>query len=78
MERITSVKSIWGVTDPRDKSELNDIYFSTSLDELATMFVGGVDPVEENLTIYTDQDAAHDDALERLLRRDLIAQRKDS
>lgn len=58
----------WMVTDPTPVSELGDICFQTSLEDLVLQIKGGLD-LKENPTIFTAQDDARLEARKRLLVR---------
>lgn len=58
----------WVVTDPTRCSELGDIFFEASLEDLLLQFRGGL-RIEDNPTIFTEREEAETDARRRLAAR---------
>jgi hypothetical protein len=71
--KITRKDSFWIVTDPTPESTLGDICHETNLESFENIVIGhGMDRSrlsDDNLTIYTDETEAHDDAMKRLAAR---------
>lgn len=55
----------WVVIDPKDNCELEDIVFQASLRDLDLQFKGGLQ-IEENPTLFTDEQEARYEAYGRL------------
>ena len=55
----------WVVIDPNKDSELDDIVFQASLRDLDLQFKGGL-KIEENPTLFTDEQEAMHEAYGRL------------
>lgn len=64
--RIDAKTPIWVVTDPSPHSMLPDVCFQTTLDGLRLQFAGGL-TMDEHPAVFTEEDAAHEDAKNRLL-----------
>ena len=61
----------WMVTDPTPVSELGDICFQTSLEDLVLQIKGGLE-LKENPTIFTAEDDARLEGRKRLLVRSVV------
>lgn len=64
--RIDAKTPIWVVTDPTAHSTLPDVCFQTTLDGLRLQFAGGL-TMDAHPAVFTDSEAAHEDAKNRLL-----------
>ncbi len=66
---IRSTQKVWIVTDARPTSTIADVMSETTLNDMANMARGGLEPARENLCLYTERTAALADALDRLARK---------
>ncbi|MFM8386654.1 MAG: hypothetical protein ACKOCB_07575 [Planctomycetia bacterium] len=64
--RIDAKTPIWVVSDPGPASTLPDVCFQTTLDGLRLQFAGGL-TMDDNPTVFTSGEEAHEDAKNRLL-----------
>ena len=58
-------EKFWVVVDPKEHSTLEDIVFQASLKDLELQFKGGL-TIEENPTLFTEQQEAEIEAYGRL------------
>ena len=58
-------EKFWVVVDPKEHSTLEDIVFQASLKDLELQFKGGL-KIEENPTLFTEQQEAEIEAYGRL------------
>ncbi len=56
----------WAVTDPTSQSQLCDIFFEASLEDLLLIAKGGGLKIEENPMIFTERGEAEVEAVRRL------------
>jgi len=65
--KIDAATELYVVTDPQGpNSTLADICFAVTLDSLRLQFAGGLS-MDERPTVFTTEDEAHEDAMNRLL-----------